>query len=349
MDGSHLQRLAYFLISAGIVLAGMMLAETLTIPLAWALLFAFILLPLCRRFERKLSRPVSALLATVVLVIFAGLLLSYLTYEAISILSQESMLYERVASGIRQLVATLQEIGLPIDPQTSRVIDADTLGKLLNLLAVPLSNVGNNLVLLMLIPMYLFFILNYRSLVRRFVEARFSGEPLEKTRTFFNLSQTSINNYLYGTLLLTGVSAVMTFAILKLFGVSYALFFSIFLSILNLIPYVGNLLGFLVILLFVWVTKDSVASVLLVGGSLYLANLIQENLLRPKLIGDKMQMNAMVVFTAVIVGSMIWGFSGMVLFIPFLGIVKALLDSHPEWKAYSIFFESGDKPKKRKA
>lgn len=67
----------------------------------------------------------------------------------------------------------------------------------------------------------------------------------------------------------------------------------------------------------------------------------KENFLRPKLIGDKMEMNAMMVFTAVVVGGMIWGFSGMVLFIPMLGVLQALLNSNPLWKPYTIFFEAG--------
>ena len=41
-------------------------------------------------------------------------------------------------------------------------------------------------------------------------------------------------------------------------------------------------------------------------------------------------------------------FSGMVLFIPLLGILQALLNSNPDWKPFAVFFEAGDKkgPKK---
>jgi predicted PurR-regulated permease PerM len=56
-----------------------------------------------------------------------------------------------------------------------------------------------------------------------------------------------------------------------------------------------------------------------------------------------MEMNAMMVFTAVIVGGMVWGFSGMVLFIPMVGILQALVNSHPDWKGYAILFEEPNK------
>ena len=70
--------------------------------------------------------------------------------------------------------------------------------------------------------------------------------------------------------------------------------------------------------------------------------MIQENILRPKLVGDKMEINAFMVLSAVMLGAIIWGVSGMVLFVPFLGIAKALVESNPEWTKYAVLFASGD-------
>lgn len=172
------------------------------------------------------------------------------------------------------------------------------------------------------------------------MESTFKGGELESMRTFFTSAKNSIQNYLAGTLLLTGVSAIMSFVILLFCGIHYAFFFAVFIAVLNLLPYIGNLIAFAVVLVFVWITKESMGIVLLVGGLLYASNLVQENFLRPKMVGDKMEMNAMMVFSAVILGGMIWGFSGMVLFIPLLGILQALLNSKKEWKGYAIFFKS---------
>ena len=55
-----------------------------------------------------------------------------------------------------------------------------------------------------------------------------------------------------------------------------------------------------------------------------------------------MEINAFLVLSAVIVGAIIWGISGMVLFVPFLGIAKALVESNPEWTKYAILFASAD-------
>ena len=68
--------------------------------------------------------------------------------------------------------------------------------------------------------------------------------------------------------------------------------------------------------------------------------MIKENKLRPKLVGDKMENNAFLVLSSVMIGALIWGVSGMVLFVPFLGIAKALVESNPAWEKYAILFAS---------
>ncbi|MDZ7645696.1 MAG: AI-2E family transporter [Cytophagales bacterium] len=212
-----------------------------------------------------------------------------------------------------------------------------------NLIKIAASNVSaisEDLVMITLIPMYIFFILLYRGHLIKFIHQRYEGSVQTQALAFVGKAKESINNYIKGTLILTGISAVMTYVILLLFGIKAAFFFGVFLAILNLIPYVGNLIGMIVILVFAFVSKDSISTTLLIAVTIYISNLIQENFLKPKLIGDKMEMNAGVVFTSVIIGGLIWGFSGMILFIPLSGIVKAFLDSSPSSKSFSVFFES---------
>jgi predicted PurR-regulated permease PerM len=158
--------------------------------------------------------------------------------------------------------------------------------------------------------------------------------------TFLENAKLSISNYLMGTLLLTGISTIMTFIVLLIFGIKYAFFFSLFVAILNLIPYIGNLIAIIVVLLFTFLTKDSASTTLFLFIALYVSNLIQENFLRPKFRGDKMEMNAAIVFTSTLAGGLIWGVSGLILFIPLTGVVKAFIDSNPRWNAFGVFFES---------
>lgn len=336
------------LLFATLLVMTMLAGGQLLIPFVWAFLFSYVMMPLATRMERKLSRSVSAVIATLVFVIVSGLILFFLIFEAIRIMKNEPVLFEKIRSAVDHLHLRIEEAtGIKL-LDTANANNTEGLRGIINWFAKQIVGIGENVVTLTLIPMYLFFILNYRGLLTNFVERRYTGDRKKEMEAFFTRAEFSIQNYLLGTLILTGVSTVMSFLILLSFGISYAFFFAVFIAILNLIPYVGNLTAFLVVLMFVWITKDSGTVVLFVGLSLWLSNVVQENFLRPKLIGDKMEMNAMMVFTAVVVGGMIWGFSGMVLFIPLLGILQALLNSHPEWKPYAVFFEADGKKVREK-
>jgi predicted PurR-regulated permease PerM len=345
LKAERLYKLTAFMVLLVVMVVIMIAGAQLLVPLTWAFLFSFVMMPLCERLERKLSRSASAIIATLVFCAVSGLIMFWLIYQAVSILQNEPVLFDKVKGGVDKLISSIEGfLDIPVIAAESPITEKN-FRDIVGFFARGVSSMGENLVTVTLIPMYLFFILNYRGLWTRFFAARFQGELQAELEAFASKSQESIRNYLLGTVILTAVSAAMSFLILLAFGVSYAFFFGVFISMLNLIPYIGNLLAFAVVLLFAWVTKDSGLTVLFIGVALYAANMIQENFLRPKLVGDKMEMNAMMVFSAVVVGGMIWGFSGMVLFIPLLGILQALLNSHPAWKPFAIFFEPDEKQK----
>ena len=277
----------------------MMLGQQLFIPLAWALLVAFLLFPFCDWMEsKKIGRTLAALIATILFTVVSGVILFYLVYQAVRILQQEGALYETVSKAFESTRHWLfLQFGMDEIPEMENVgIGADSIPQVLNFAAREISSIGRNIVTITLIPMFLFFLLLYRGLAIKYVHARYNGDQLTRIESFFTKSQDSIQNYLWGTLILTGVTTIMALVILLLFGVRYAFFFSILIAVLNLIPYIGNLFAFIVVLLFVYVSKEDIGITLFCGVALYAANLLQENFLRPKLIGDKMEMNAMVVF-----------------------------------------------------
>lgn len=330
---------SYTLLTVLIILI-MVVAEKILIPLTWSIVFSFLLLPFCKKLESlKIPRSAAAIISTIVFIVVSNLILFFLIYESAHILKNQDLLRLWSKEELSSIIDNLQSsLGLEV-VDTSTVFSKDSMKNLFSLLAKQVEGIGDNTLILTLIPMYIFFFLNYRGLLQKFIMNFYSGDHRTRIQYSVKGSHNSIAQYLTGMAILTGVTIILTYLILLVFGIRYAFFFGVFLGILNLIPYIGNLLGFVVILLFIWGTKEP-AYLLYVGISLYLSNLIQENFLRPVLVGDKMEMNAAVVFTAVIIGGMIWGFSGMVLFIPLVGVLKAFIDGNPEWKDFGIFFQT---------
>ena len=345
MNNERLQRISSILIIFTITTAFLYIAADFLIPIAWAFLFTFVLHPLCVKMERKgLSRTFATTLSVLLFVIIAGGILYLLVYEATIIITEDAVVYERLGHLTAKIEAyAMDTFGIDLTQKQSNNSGSDKFKSVITTAASALGTIGENLVTITLIPMYLFFMIQYRALVRKFISNRYHGSKLDYIHSFFRSAQLSIESYLIGTLILTGVTAFMTFVILILFGIKYAIFFSVFMAILNLIPYIGNMIAFVFILFYVYITKESISTAALVGGILYASNMIQENFLRPVLVGNKMEMNAMIVFTGVIIGGVLWGVSGMVLFIPLMGIIKSMLIHDEKMKPFAIFFEE-DKP-----
>lgn len=349
MEHCAISKVLQNLLIGVIVVAAMIFASAWLIPVSWAFLFACFLHPVCSYIERKgLNRTLTSILVTLCFYSIVIFLLYFLMMQAFFIIKTNDNVLHKIKEGIESsILYTQSKVGLELYHQHD--LDKNlstTLGKWIGVISSQLSSISANLLTVALTPIFLFFILNLRGLIKEFYLKNYTGTSLEAIQSFIDKAMTSMKNYLWGTIILTVVTAIMTYIILLLFGVKSAIFFSIFLAILNIIPYVGNLVAYIAILSFVWITKDSGSLVIYIAISLYFSNMIQENILRPKLVGDKMEINAFLVLSAVMLGAIIWGISGMVLFVPFLGIAKAFVESNPEWNKYAVLFSSGEKESK---
>ncbi len=62
--------------------------------------------------------------------------------------------------------------------------------------------------------------------------------------------------------------------------------------------------------------------------------IFENNIITPIVVGSQVKVNALVVILAILVGGWLWGISGMVLFIPLVGVLKITLERIPESSAF---------------
>jgi len=74
---------------------------------------------------------------------------------------------------------------------------------------------------------------------------------------------------------------------------------------------------------------------------------LEANVIFPKIVATQLNVSTWATLVAIIAGGILWGVSGMILFIPFIGILKIVLDYIPEARAFKILLER-DSTKRRK-
>ncbi|AEA45457.1 AI-2E family transporter [Fluviicola taffensis] len=193
------------------------------------------------------------------------------------------------------------------------------------------------LVNFILVPLYLFLFLFYRELLLGFLMRLVSAKSSERMQIIVNDIKVIIRMYILGLLLEIAIVAALTTLGLWLIGVKYSLFLGLLVALLNLIPYVGILVAnFLSCLISLSNNPDIQQSVLGMVAVIGVVQLIDNNILLPRIVGSKVRINALASILSVIVGGALAGVSGMFLAIPITAILKVVFDAVPSLEPYGF-------------
>lgn len=131
--------------------------------------------------------------------------------------------------------------------------------------------------------------------------------------------------------------AVVVSLLAAWFGLPVPLFWGGMVGALNYIPYAGPAASLVVIGLAGLCFLPTPAEAAALAATLAVVFVIEGQILNPLLMGQRLRMNALVVFLAVLFWGWLWGVFGMMLAIPLLIMVKRFSDRFPGWKPVSAF------------
>jgi len=202
-----------------------------------------------------------------------------------------------------------------------------------------ISGAASTLTTMMLLPVFMFLILLFRDMLKTFLRIAFArGDKAteEKVDAIISRIKTLIQHYITGLLMVIGILAVIYSAMLLIIGVDHAIFFGVFAAMLNVIPFIGPLMGSILPILYSLITMDSLLFPVAILAGFYVVQLFEGNFFTPVIVGSKVSMNALMTLLLLLVGSQIWGLAGMILFIPLGAILKIVSDEVESLKPYGF-------------
>ena len=348
----RLLKITVRLVLASLIITVMVIGKSFLVPFTWSLLIALSSLKLIEWFQHKTKMPLGLIIffyLIFILVVLFGI--GYFFYiELDTIFADMPSLLQKISDRLHELSVSFANLGLPIPDHLDKTYITNWVNDHNDIIYNIISALGLNIWNIILILFYLFFLLYYKDLVPQFFTAHVKDKRrLVIVRARIQKSLSLTRSYIYGIMVTTLISAAMFYVVMLIFGLKYAMFFGVFLGFLNLIPFVGNPIGLAVIFIFSVITMDNMFVPAMIMVALFALNFVQDNVIRPMIIGDKLEMNAFSVFVAIIIGGMIWDVSGMILFIPLIGIWKIFLEGNEEHRNYAIFFANTPKKPKRKS
>ncbi|MCD6018306.1 MAG: yhhT [Bacteroidetes bacterium] len=303
--------------------------QNIIAPLIFAMIIAILLNPLVNFLVKK---RVNRLLSICIALILALLFTTGLIYF---IASQLSLFSDALPQLKQKLLALLNEaevwVSRHLNVSTSK-IDAwitaqkkEGINNSTSMIGETISTVGGLFVMILLVPVYVFLFLFYKPLLLEFIHKIF---PVHKDRTVNEVLaevKALIQSYLVGLMIEAAIVTTLFTSGLLLIGIDYAILIGIIGAILNLIPYIGGIIATLLPMTLALATKEPVHALYVL--ILYVSvQLIDNNLIVPKIVASKVKINALVSIVIVLIGGALWGVAGMFLSLPLIAICKVICD-----------------------
>ena len=200
---------------------------------------------------------------------------------------------------------------------------------------------GTFLFYLLLIPVLTFLILIYKSRIKKAILMLFKDSHDQAENLLSRMNSMSMR-YLTGVMTVVAILAVINFIGFWAIGLEYALLFGVIAGLLNIIPYVGVLIGSALPVLYALLTMDHWGYAVGVLGICIFSQTLESNLITPKITGSSVQLNPLAAFLSLLIGGMIWGIVGMVLAILIAGVLKAIFDTIPGLKPIGYLMGDND-------
>lgn len=324
----------------------LIVAKTILVPLVFAGIIAILFSPVIDFLVRhKLNRIISIILTIVVaLSILIGLFLAIV--HQFSLLSESwPILVKNTTLLLNQAIAEVAT-RINVNPENIHLWLQKVQNELVSIQGTTLSNtllsLGNTLTLFFLLPVYIFLFLLYKPRLMEFLYQLSGKARNAQAKTVITQTKQLIQQYLVGLLIEIVLVGVLNCAVLLILGIPYAVLLGVLAALLNLIPYLGGIVGVGLPMAVAMATQSSAWYAVYVLIGLYIVQLIDNNYIVPKIVASKVKINALVSIVIVLVGNAIWGIPGMFLSLPLLAIVKLTCDNIESLKP--VGFLLGDSP-----
>ncbi|SMD16921.1 AI-2E family transporter [Pedobacter nyackensis] len=347
---ANLQRSIYILLFFILSFGGLYFAAPFLIPLSLAGVFSMVFIRFCNWLEHKrINRGLASLICVICFVLAISLVIFLLSWQLNGLVENIDAMKQRVVNLFSNFQHWIYDkVGIDLKQQ-QEMVEAQGQSSVGGggILVAFVGKIMDVLLNTVLVLVYMFLFLFYRSHIKKFIIKLVPGDGKDKAEGIVHKGGDVAQQYLSGLAAMIVVLWIMYGIGFSLIGVESAIFFAVLCGILEIIPFVGNLTGTSVTLLAVLAQGGDSKMVIGVLITYATIQFIQTYLLEPVIVGEQVNINPLFTILTIVLGELIWGVAGMILAIPLLGIVKIVCDNVPDLQPYG-FLIGNDKARNKK-
>ncbi len=352
-DGVHMSnqsilsnKVLNYLLAAAVIIFFLYAGKTLFIPMCYGLFIAIVLYPICRWLEWHHFPKSLAITAGLLLVILLFVLLLWMLAMQFNAFRQDlPELRTKVAPAlddIRQWIAANLNISIEVQNKWWEDVTQKLADNAAGLLTGTFNATVSMLFNLFIIPVFAaLFLYNRRDFI--LVLEKLAGSTYkDKLQGILHQTLNTYYHFIKGMVFVYLIVGILNSAGLLALGIKHAILFGFITAIMTIIPYIGIFISALLPITVAWITKGSIWYPLGVVGVFTFVQYLEANVIFPRVVAAQLNISTWATLVAIIAGGIIWGVSGMILFIPFIGMLKIVTDYMPEWEALNILLRRNE-------
>lgn len=275
----------------------------------------------------KLSKKISSI--SIILTIFLGLIL--LSYIVIPSIIRESYnigyILDNIDEYVKNIVYKLNLNDISFFESIYNQISEEVnifFSKVTDNLLENLMVCFESLVSLAIVPIVTYYFLVDGDLIYNKLLLILPTEKRIIAKRVISHIDKVLSRYIISQLLLSLIIGTLTFIVLVIIDVKFALILGIFNGILNIVPYFGPIIGGVPAIFVALMESPNKALWTLIA--IFLIQQIEGNILSPKITGDSTNMHPIIIIILLLVGEKLGGLIGMIVAVPIGVIVKVIYD-----------------------
>jgi len=328
---AELKKVNQVLIFTFLIIVGLYFGASLLIPLTFAIFFSALILPLANILEKNygVGRLASSFICTFLIFIGVGLFIFFLINQLGQLLSDIVVAKGEILRFLQEIQARIVLItGFSLEQQEQIFRDGltDIINITQNYLTNFLANTASVLFDFLIILVYLFLVLLNRDKFVDFLLMYVAKENEKETNQIIKEIRVVAHGYLWGRIQVMLLLAGMYLVAFLAYDLQHTGLLVLFGTLITIIPYIGPFLsGTLPILLMIVLGENSL-EIISFSAIIITIQLIESYVLEPVIIGSEVKQSPLFVIIAVLLGGIIWGPAGLILFVPLFAVLKIIFD-----------------------
>lgn len=166
------------------------------------------------------------------------------------------------------------------------------------------------------------YLLNYKeklfAICRKFIAATCGQKRQDSLYEFADIVNETFIGFIVGRIIDSFIIGVLTYIILRICNIQFALMISVIVGVTNIIPFFGPFIG-AIPSVFILLLEEPIQALYFIIIILVIQQL-DGNVIGPKIVGNAIGISSFWVLVAVLVGGGVFGFTGMALGVPVFAV-----------------------------